>query len=319
MTGGDACEPAVVMIATFRRSQGLARLLSSLALQRGATPLPVVVNNDPDDPAPRAVAEKAKAEGLRVVFADEPERGISAARNRALALGLEEADRAGARFLAIIDDDETAPPGWLAAMIGAADRLAVPIVTGANEHRFTHDPPAWVGDSGLFERRSMQTGTRMPWAFTNNVLVRTEAMRAFAEREHEAGREVFDRRLGRVGGSDRHLFMRMRKAGHEIAWCDETATIEWNGPDRTDPAWIVRRKGRQGRSFAFTTRDVNPGPLTTLSELGRAGVSLTQGSAMRLASVFAGEGAKARARVRLAWGWGVLAGCFGKLREGYGS
>ena len=319
MTDGGAVERAVVMIATFRRPEGLARALSSLAGQRGAEAVAVVVNNDPGDAAPRAVAAGAESEGLRVVLADEPERGISAARNRALALGLAEAERTGARFLAIIDDDETAPPDWLATMIGAADRLAVPIVTGANEHRFTHDPPAWVGESGLFERRSMPTGTRMPWAFTNNVLVRTEAMRSFAERERAAGREVFDRRLGRVGGSDRHLFMRMRRAGHEIAWCDETATVEWNGPDRTDPAWIVRRKGRQGRSFAFTTRDVNPGVRTTLSELGRAGVSLTQGAAMRAASVIAGEGAKVRARVRLAWGWGVLAGCFGKLREGYGS
>lgn len=317
----------VVLVATFRRARGLERLLRSLAAQEGVELRVVVVNNDPSDGEVEGVVEGAREAGLSVRLEVEGERGISAARNRCVAVGFEEAEAMersgvaagnGGRWFAFIDDDEEAPAGWLRAMTRVGEACGADGVTGANDHRYEEEPPGWLVEAGMFGRRRLATGTAMPWAFTNNVLVRVEAMRAFADGEARLGREVFDARLGRSGGSDKHLFMRWVKAGYSLVWCDDEAPIEWNPAERMEAAWIVRRKGRQGRTYSYITCDVHPGWLTVVAQVLRGGVSVVQGSLMWVWSVVGGEAMRVRARARFAWGWGIWAGLLGRLTRGYG-
>ena len=118
--------PAVaVAVCTYRRPDGLARLLA--ALPAGAPGAAViVVDNDGADPRVPAVVATARAAGLDVRLAVEPRPGISAARNRAFA----EAEAAGIGLLALLDDDEWPAPGWLPALLRRREETGAAVVGG---------------------------------------------------------------------------------------------------------------------------------------------------------------------------------------------
>jgi GT2 family glycosyltransferase len=98
-----------VIIASDRPGAGRARVLDSLALQQGAPSFEVLVVSA-DDPGSR--------EDLLVGWVRMEERNPAARRNRAAAF-------AAGPLLAFLDDDATAPPGWLAEGNAAGRRLAL--------------------------------------------------------------------------------------------------------------------------------------------------------------------------------------------------
>src|SRR5919206_4964652 len=104
----------VICVCTCARPRLLAHLLATLErLEPGGLDLAelalVVVDNRPDGTA-RAVCEAARPRlPFRLAYAEEPEPGISFARNRALA----EAMAMGAELVAFVDDDDEPRPDWL--------------------------------------------------------------------------------------------------------------------------------------------------------------------------------------------------------------
>jgi glycosyltransferase involved in cell wall biosynthesis len=113
-------------VCTFRRPQ-LADTLRSLAALRtpeGFRVQVIVVDND-DVSSARAIArEIAAGLGLRLRYIHCPARNISLARNACL-------EASNADFLAFIDDDEAATPGWLAGLVEAAERDGADVVLGS--------------------------------------------------------------------------------------------------------------------------------------------------------------------------------------------
>src|SRR5919199_5085073 len=104
-------QPASVLIPTRRRRDYLAVALASVAPQAAARGAEiVVVEDDPHDPATAALAERHGARYL----AHGAARGLNAARNTAI-------DVAGAELLCFLDDDVEAWPGWLDALLAAAE------------------------------------------------------------------------------------------------------------------------------------------------------------------------------------------------------
>ncbi|HEX6911670.1 MAG TPA: glycosyltransferase, partial [Longimicrobium sp.] len=145
-----------VCVPTHRRPESLRRLLLALDAQALPAPAPevevLVVDNDAAGSA-RAVAE-ACAPLLRwpLRYAVEPERGISAARNRLAALA------GGAEWLAWVDDDEEPEPGWLAALLRAAAAHGADAVAGPVLPRFAAPPPPWVLRGRFFHVPRPATG-----------------------------------------------------------------------------------------------------------------------------------------------------------------
>jgi glucosyl-dolichyl phosphate glucuronosyltransferase len=103
-------EPALtVAICTRNRRTELLRALASLAAQRTDVAWDVlVVENASEDDSRTAVCALAHDFPVPLAVASEPVRGLSAARNRALA-------DARAPTLVYLDDDATCRPGWVAA------------------------------------------------------------------------------------------------------------------------------------------------------------------------------------------------------------
>ena len=99
-----------VCIPTYRRPEGLARLLDSLGRMKVPHDLRaevVVVDNDPEASA-APLASRYADFPLPIRWVHEPEANISVARNRSV-------DEARGEWVAFVDDDEVVDEGWLAA------------------------------------------------------------------------------------------------------------------------------------------------------------------------------------------------------------
>ena len=116
-----------VNLCTYNRAGYLAEALASLVGQRthGAfTYEVVVVDNASTDETPRVVERVAATSDVPVRYVRETQRGIAAARNRAVA-------ESRGEWIAIFDDDQLADPEWLAELLTAANELKCDCVGGS--------------------------------------------------------------------------------------------------------------------------------------------------------------------------------------------
>jgi glycosyltransferase involved in cell wall biosynthesis len=290
----------VIAIATFRRPEGLARALESVAAQRVPAGLRVralVVNNAADDRAPHAIATRiARENGLAVTVVDEPRPGVAHARNRALAIA-----RAEAPFVAFLDDDEEAPAGWIAALLDGLARFDAEVATGTVLSAFETEPPRWVRAGRFFDRPERATGARRPWAFTGNVLLRTAALARLGDDE----RAWFDPSFAQ--GEDRDFFTRLARAGARIVWVAEEPPVERVPPARTTAAWLVARMGGIGRSTARVERRVRGARVVPLL-LAKSAVWIAIGLAQSVAGLAVGRATRVHGRRSIAYGAGLAAG-----------
>src|SRR4051812_32145499 len=108
---GVAKPAATVVVPTANRAGYLEVTLGSLARQRLDRPYEVIVVDDASSDRTPAVIASARVRSIRH---DTP-RGPNAGRNEAI-------ETAEADLIAMVDDDTRVPPGWLAAMVGGAER-----------------------------------------------------------------------------------------------------------------------------------------------------------------------------------------------------
>ncbi|TIC88388.1 glycosyltransferase family 2 protein [Nocardioides sp. GY 10113] len=255
---GDRIERIAVLIATYGRPELLMRLLDSLAVQRTARSLRVVVvDNDPDSSARAAVASHP----LDVEYHHEPDPGIVSARNRGLA-SLQAADDA----MMFIDDDEWAPPDWVETLARACEEWGCAVTTGPVEQAFPVGTPDWLQVGDLHSRADRRTGSPVHRVATNNTLVLVSAW-------IDAGRPEFDQRFRYTGGSDTDFFGRMIDLGADCRWVSAAVVRESVPVERTTTSWVLRRAIRLGNVRARRSRNritMVLGGLTRLSVGGLA-------------------------------------------------
>ena len=103
-----------VCIATYRRAERLAALLTDLTRQTLLPQEVVIVDNDEAGSAAAVVEECRRSQPpFAIRYAIQPVKNISITRNRTVELASEE-------WLAFVDDDERAPDFWLARLAAAA-------------------------------------------------------------------------------------------------------------------------------------------------------------------------------------------------------
>ena len=224
---------ASVCIATFRRPDGLARLLRSLEIQRGDVPAFDVIVVDNDDAASAGAICETFKDRLRLRYVQQPVRGIAHCRNRAVAAS-------DSRFIAFIDDDEEATSDWLAALHREAVRAKADAAFGPVTYRFAGEPPAWIRECRIFRYPNLADGAAVPWYLTrtSNAYVR----RASLPDMHAP----FDASLGLIGGEDVDLFFRMARKGARFVAASDARTFEFYDASRTTLGWLLRRSFRNG-------------------------------------------------------------------------
>jgi glycosyltransferase involved in cell wall biosynthesis len=250
---------ATVCIATCMRPDGLERLLESLAGQNDAPDFDVVVVDNDAEGSAAPVAARFGAR-LRLEYQLEPERGLAAVRNRAVAAATGE-------YLAFIDDDEWATPLWLAGLDRKARATGADAVIGPVRVLFDDTVAAEVRTCGLFDIMPLDDGADVPWWFTrtSNAYVRRASL------PHHEG--PFARDFDLTGGEDVELFWRMLKAGARVVACADAVVFEHRPLSRANRRWVLRRAARDGHNKAHLEwSDRSTSELWTLGLCSAGGV-----------------------------------------------
>lgn len=198
-----------IAIITYKRPSSLAHTLGSLqslVLPENTEIKLIVVDNDANKTALSLVDDFRAELPFAVEYMVEEKRGIPYARNAALAAASK------CDYLAFIDDDDVAEPGWLAALYAAAKRFEADVVKGQMHHSFP-EGKEYLGRLDIFAPLPAATGSELDSAWTNNVL--------FATHIYKENGLRFDARFARTGGSDHHFFSRAKMQGAKIIMCQE--------------------------------------------------------------------------------------------------
>ncbi len=226
-----------LIIPTQRRPLPLERAIRSVLSQVGIDPgeLELVVSDNDTAPSAQAlVARLAEAAPFPIVYVHEPDPGVANARNAAVA-----ASRGA--LIAFLDDDEEAPPGWLAALVAAqarfeADVVFGPVVARAPDHIVRHR--AYL--QAFFSRSDPAPAGLIDYFYgCGDSLVRRAALPDPAR--------PFSAARNQTGGEDDLLFGAMQRAGARFAWAPEAWVWEDPAPERLSLSYTMRRAFAYGQ------------------------------------------------------------------------
>lgn len=243
-----------ICIATWRRPQGLARLLESLLRQKlppGLELEVLVVDNDAQQSAAPVLERFRSRLPLRCFV--EPQRNIACARNCAL-------EHARGAWIAFVDDDEELCEGWLSAywtriQQGDADGWFGPV-------RPHFEAGGRALAACLYRGPRARTAPLLGVAelSTSNACVR----RSLIETRR------FDPSFGRSGGEDSEFFGRCLRAGARLRWCAEAIVTEYVPAERQRLRWLAQRAFRGGTVATRLERRWRPGIALDLARAARA-------------------------------------------------
>jgi succinoglycan biosynthesis protein ExoM len=227
-----------VCICTFKRTELLPRLLTSLANQvtEGLfTCSAVVADNDALESARSVVTTLSSTLPLSITYCVEPRQNIALARNKAL-------EHAEGDFIAFIDDDEFAAVNWLRTLLETCLNHEVDGVLGTIKPYFELEPPLWVRKGGFFERETFATGSVVSWpkTRTGNVLFRKRIL---------SGIETPFRPEFATAGEDMDFFRRMIERGNKFVWCSEALAYEVIPRSRCTRNFLLQRALLRGSNF----------------------------------------------------------------------
>jgi glycosyltransferase involved in cell wall biosynthesis len=236
-----------VLIPTFRRPDSLARALKSVFAQELVPDEIVVADNDPDGSAKAVVDALRAATPCPLVYVHAAEPGVANARNAGFAAA------SGAR-IAQLDDDESAPSGWLAALEAVREDTGAHVVFGPvrpepHPGHASAFAAAWIRRLYAREPELADGITDTPWGCGNSLIDRSAA---------RLPDPVFDPRANETGGEDDLLFSHMARTGAVFAWASGASVTEHVEDDRLKLIHLARR------SLAF-----GQGPSQTAAHEGR--------------------------------------------------
>ncbi|MBV9061523.1 MAG: glycosyltransferase [Alphaproteobacteria bacterium] len=230
----------IVAIPSFRRPQGLERLLRALEQLHTDAPVSVLVaDNDADRLEARRLCERLQKQyrwPLTCIVAQE--RGIAQARN---ALVEHILTHSHAEFVAMLDDDEWPETGWLDAFLHVQRVTGADALHGAVVHAFENRPGRWAGDCHGFAPMRRRSGPIAAIEGTSNVLISRACFEALSK-------PCFDPAFALTGGEDRDFFERLRRQGRRFAWADDAIVHAWVPSSRARPWWALQRAYRTGNS-----------------------------------------------------------------------
>ena len=192
----------------------------------------VVADDDPARSAEGVINDLAATAGRPVHYVVSGAQNVSQARNAAL-------DAAKGEWIAFIDDDEIAQPGWLAALLRIQRQTRADIVKGHVQGVYPPGTPDWVKAADPFTRDYGQDGAPARMLASGNVLFR----RALTE-----NRARFDPQFGRSGGEDTDFFGRLRAAGARAVVARSAVVLEIVPAPRVEVSYLRSRNRRAGQT-----------------------------------------------------------------------
>lgn len=258
----------------------------------------IVVDNDAAGSARDTVAAASKDSRWPLQYEIEPERGISFARNRAVALA------GDCEYLAFVDDDEVVDPAWLDELLWAQRRFEADAVAGRVTAEYEVTPPSWLTEQNVLSSRSRPTGTTLDVFATTNLLLKRRAL--------DSIEGPFDPRFALSGGSDGFLAIQMARAGRRFVWCEEAVTTEFMSRGRMGLKWVLQRYYRIGNIRPWFERALEPELRRSLFSVLLDGARLlSKNLLLLLPALFEGRGPVVHRLRFSAMGVGMILGVLG--------
>lgn len=249
-----------VAALTFQREESLRHLLDVFrGLELPAANVDVrflIIDNDPGGSAQQVVEAQIPCfNNSRLCYLIEPEPGIPAGRNRALA----EAINGGGQLLCFTDDDVRPDGSWLKELVACYQETHAALVFGPT--RFTVSSPVdgwWrrflaesiVARAAFVERYAAREANerRVSIGATNNCLIDLIWMRNHGIR--------FCSEMKESGGSDTVFRETVRKQGGALAWCCSAVVYEQLPQQRI----TLRYQFKRARSHGMTAERIGRRP-----------------------------------------------------------
>jgi succinoglycan biosynthesis protein ExoM len=251
-----------VCVCTMQR-ESLSATIDSL----GAQVLPsglffrlIVADNDETPSARERAEQAAAAAGLTLTYVHCPARNISLARNACL-------EAATAEWVAFIDDDEIAAPGWVAQLVAAAHRTKADVVLGPVKAVYPPGTPGWMRKGDFHSTKPVLVNDRIITGYTCNVLMKRQAPALRGQR--------FRVDLGRSGGEDTEFFHRVAQAGGTIVFAPHAVVEEPVEPARARLPWLLRRRFRSGQTHGELLLSASPPAVDKARQAAIAGAKMT--------------------------------------------
>lgn len=226
-------EKIVVGIATFRRDDDCLNAVKSvqqIIIPPGKEISIVVCSNETNSVLFKRLREISRS--IDIVYLEETRRGIPFVRNKIL----EFAKEVYADYLAFVDDDEIVERDWLKGLVETQDHFQSTVATGRVIAKYGSQIPNWVKDSQYFDKNQFETGRKMFFAATSNVLYDLHFLRR--------NKFKFDERFVHTGGTDNFLAADILRVGGSIIYCNEAVVIEEVSPERATMKWMALRTFR---------------------------------------------------------------------------
>jgi succinoglycan biosynthesis protein ExoM len=220
-----------VIIPTFRRPDSFLRAARSVLAQRSVSFELIAIDNSPEGSALAAFRQIECESKVPFRWSHEPKPGVAQARNAALKL-------ASGKLIAWLDDDEEAPPHWLASLVAVRQQTGAQSVFGPVRARAASDKDHGRFYEALYSRRGPATSglSQRAYGIGNSLQPRT----MFED-------EVFDTSTDQTGGEDDKLFALWTEAGARFGWAAEAWVIEHLTPERTRLAHGLKRAFAYGQ------------------------------------------------------------------------
>ncbi|MBN2780250.1 MAG: glycosyltransferase family 2 protein, partial [Alphaproteobacteria bacterium] len=208
----------LIAIPTYRRPDGLARLLDSLCTLdpiAGARVEVLIVENDQKKSVSSILSTFEKKSKIKTYYVLEKNRGLAYVRNRIL----KEAIALKADYLAGLDDDEFVSKGWLRSLWEGLQKYKATVATGPTLSVFDVTPPKWIIKGNFFAMGSTRpTGKILNRCATGNFLLDLAFVRKY--------NLSFDARFNFIGGEDIDFFNTMLTHKAKIVWVNEALVSE---------------------------------------------------------------------------------------------
>jgi succinoglycan biosynthesis protein ExoM len=248
-----------VLIPTFRRPESFIRAARSVFRQGVDNIELVAVDNSPEGSALDAFRAMDSEAPFPFRWAHAPKPGVAQARNVALTL-------ARGRYIAWLDDDEEASPGWLASLLAVREETGAQSVFGPVRAQ----APANATNADFFENLYSRRGPHQSgicgraFGIGNSLQPRAMFEQPIA----------FDPRADQTGGEDDALFAAWTDAGATFAWAADAVVTEHLSAERTRLAHGLKRAFAYGqgpcetawasRNYAGVARHMGVGAAQTL-------------------------------------------------------
>ncbi|NWG29378.1 MAG: glycosyltransferase [Ignavibacteriaceae bacterium] len=229
-----------VCVATFKRPKLLRKLIQSLFEQEKIDDIIleiIIVDNDINKSAEEIVAEFSNSSSVTISYYEQPIRNISLTRNMAL-------DMASGKYIAIIDDDETADKYWIRNLIDTIEKFNADAVFGYVKPVFDSHIAEWKKQREIYFLPVSKTGEPPLFRYTTNCLIRSEKIKKFSLR--------FDPDYGLSGGEDGVFFDLLSKEfKFKFIACREAITYEAVPEYRTSLKYIFNRNFQKGNNTVW--------------------------------------------------------------------